>query len=149
MPLIVAGPGVVQGRRETLVELSDLAPTVLDWAGLPRYAGMQARSLSPVLTGQSDHHRDDVYCEYYNSNPGKPGVYLSMIRTPEWKLVKAHGLTGRDAGELYDLTNDPKEFRNLYNDPAQAATKLALLERLSDRQAFAATDPLPERTGIF
>ena len=68
MPLIISWPGhVPQGVRvPALVELGDLAPTVLDAAGLPRHPGMQTRSLWPLLTGQAptDSFRDDIYCEY-------------------------------------------------------------------------------------
>ncbi len=150
VPLIVNGPGVRSGLRSAaMVELGDLAPTVLDIAGLPRHPGMQMQSLWPLLNGTTDTHRADVYCEYYNANPDDPKVYLSMIRTPDWKLVNAHGLSAKDGGELYDLRNDLRECRNLWLDPAYAAIKLDLLKRLSDRQAFAGTDPLPKRIGIF
>lgn len=150
VPLIVSWPGhIPEGvRSSALVELSDLAPTVLDAAGLPRHPGMQARSLWPVLTGQTDprHFRDDVYCEYYNSNPsnGTP-IYLTMVRTDKHKLVRAHGTEG---GELYDLESDPGETTNRWDDPAYAEVKSELLIRLSDRMAYTA-DPLPERIGIF
>ncbi len=147
VPLIVRGPGVQQGKRiNSMVELGDLAPTVLDIADLPRHPGMQAKSLWPVLTGANDQHRDDVYCEYHNANPDSPGRFLTMIRTHDWKLVNVHG---HDTGELYDLQNDPDETWNLWEDPNHAAVKCELLKRLSDRQAYAATDPLPDRIGIF
>ncbi len=149
VPLIVSWPGhVPQGvRAPGLVELGDLAPTVLDAAGLPRHPGMQTRSLWPVLTGQApaDRIREDVYCEYYNSNPDKPPVFLTMVRTERHKLVAAHG---HAVSELYDLQEDPGETRNLWNEPAGAGIKAEMLERLCDRMARTA-DPLPPRTGVF
>jgi arylsulfatase A-like enzyme len=50
VPLIVAGPGVRRGARcSSLVELADLAPTLLEAAGLKRHPGMQSRSLWPLF----------------------------------------------------------------------------------------------------
>ncbi len=149
VPLICSMPGTVaQGVRASgLVELSDLAPTVLDAAGLPRHPGMQTRSLWPMLTGEApaEAFRDDVYCEYYNSNPDNPKGFLTMVRTETHKLIVAHGTGG---GELYDLRSDPAETRNLWDDPAAAEAKTALLVRMTDRMAKTA-DPLPRRIGIY
>ncbi len=149
VPLIVSMPGTVgQGLvSDALVELGDLAPTVTDCAHLPRDPGMQARSLWPLLTGQVplDAHRDDVYCEYYNSNPNKPPAWLTMVRTDRHKLIALHG---SDEGELYDLQEDPREMRNLWASPAHKDLKIELLLRLASRMAWTA-DPLPERIGVF
>ncbi len=147
VPLIVSMPGVIPGgtRRETLVELSDLAPTLLDAAGIPVPGAMQTQSLWPVLTGETESHREDVYCEYANSNPDGGRIFLSMLRTATHKLIVAHGGHG---GELYDLLDDPNETHNRWDDPACQAVKMELLLRLADRKAFQA-DPLPERIGIF
>ncbi len=149
VPLIVSWPGhIPQGvRSPALVELGDLAPTVMDAAGLPRHPGMQTRSLWPMLTGEAptDSFRDDVYCEYYNSNPDKPPVFLTMVRTERHKLIAAHG---HPVSELYDLQEDPGETRNLWNAPSAADVKADMLVRLCDRMAQTA-DPLPPRTGMF
>jgi arylsulfatase A-like enzyme len=98
-----------------------------------------------MLNGQTglDRHRDDVYSEYYNAAVmfDEPQAQLTMVRTDRHKLVVAHGL---DAGELYDLRDDPGETRNLWHDPGHQAPKIAMLTRLSDRMAWT-IDPLPER----
>jgi arylsulfatase A-like enzyme len=148
VPLIVAGPGIRAGvRSRGLVELTDLAPSLLDAAGLPRHPGMQGRSLWPMLTGQTglDDHRDDVYCEYYNAltSHKDPTGQATMVRTDAHKLVAAHGL---DTGELYDLVEDPSETLNRWDDPAYRDVKLAMFQRLCDRMAWT-VDPLPPREG--
>lgn len=151
VPLVVSWPGIVPANRrsEALVELVDLAPTLLEAAGLSPHPGMQGRSLWPMLTGEADldHHREDIYCEYYNAMPWHtdPEAHATMIRTEEHKLVAAHGTRSRQtSGELYDLRRDPKELRNLWDGPDYLAIKCELLQKLCDRMAWT-VDPLPER----
>ena len=144
VPLIISHPGrIAAGRRAAaLVELVDLAPTLLDAAGLPRHPGMQGRSLLPLLSGATDRHRDDVYCEFYNANSRyDPRPFATMVRDERHKLVACHGC---DEGELYDLRDDPNETRNLWSDPARVETKARMLKRLCDRMAET-LDPLPPR----
>ena len=66
VPLIIRWPrkGKAGLKVNALVELVDLAPTIMDIAGLTTPAGMQGRSLVPLLTGASSEHRDSVYMEY-------------------------------------------------------------------------------------
>jgi arylsulfatase len=147
VPLIIAWPGMIPaGRRSSaLVELVDIAPTLLEAAGLRVYPGMQGRSFWQLLTGNAPlhQHRDDVYCEYYNAMPWhrNPTAQATMVRTAEHKLTVMHGQ--RD-GELYDLSNDPAETTNRWSDPPYRDLKGELLQRLTDRMAWT-VDPLPER----
>jgi choline-sulfatase len=152
VPLIASMPGEIRegATSDALVELVDLAPTLLDAAGVDREPGMQGESLWPMLTGESDldEHRDAVYAECYNA----PGAiwddtrqYVTMVRTDRYKLAKLHG---EDTGELYDLEADPTETENLWNDPEYADRKADLLSRLTDQMAWT-MDPLPEREAPF
>ncbi len=150
VPLIVSYPGVIEGDRRTsaLVELGDLAPTVLEAAGLERHPAMQTKSFWDFVTKPGvlkDDFRDDVYCEYYNSNPNNPAQYCTMIRNKKYKLIVMHG---QDISELYDLENDPEETHNRWFDPAYQEIKMDLLVKMTDRMAYTA-DPLPERIGIY
>jgi len=146
VPLVVSWPGVIDpgGRCPALVELIDLAPTILDACGQDRPAGMQARSLWPMLTGAAglDRHREDVYCEFLWPAPEdaeRPPA--TMVRTDRHKIVVMHN---DDTGELYDLADDPTETRNRWDEPAFAAVKADMLKRACDRMA-ATADPLPPR----
>ncbi len=146
IPLIVAGPGILAGETSAaLVELTDLAPTLLDAAGLPRHPGMQGRSLWPLLTGDTalDSFREDVYCEFYNALSGhkNPQAHATCVRTAQHKIAVYHGI---GAGELYDLAADPSETVNRWDDPAYAGVKAEMLVRLCDRMAQT-VDPLPPR----
>ncbi len=147
VPLIISWQGVVEAgqRSRGLVELADLAPTLLDAAGLERHPGMQSQSIWPLLTGEADlnQHRDDVYCEYYNAMPSReyPAAHATMVRTDRYKLVAVHGM---EPGELYDLQRDADETHNRWNDPEYQSVKLEMLKRLCDRMAWT-VDPLPVR----
>lgn len=151
VPLIVSMPGTLpEGVTcPAMVELVDLAPTLLEAASAPPYEGMQGRSLWPLLTGAADmdHFRDDVYCEYYNAMPWHqdPTAQATMVRDARYKLVAAHGIK---TGELYDLEADPNETNNLWNDPNSLAVKVEMLEKLADRMAWT-VDPLPERRAAW
>jgi arylsulfatase A-like enzyme len=142
VPLIIRFPGRVEAGKkvESLIELVDLAPTLLEAAELPIYAGMQGKSLWPVLRGETDAHRDDVFCEAYESKTGGSG-YSVMVRDERYKLVMY--ATPGD-GELYDLSADPRERHNLWQRPEAAAVQLRMTDRLCRRLA-AKFDPLPLR----
>jgi arylsulfatase A-like enzyme len=69
-------------RCDQLVELVDIAPTLLEAAGIPIGDGVQGKSLTPLLTGQSAAHRDSVYSEFYDirQRPQEP-ITASSVRT--------------------------------------------------------------------
>jgi len=130
VPLIVSWPGHFQAglRSDALVELLDVAPTLLDLAGLPAPSTLQGKSLLPILTGQvpADQHRDFVRCEFHDAIGFPNHSFAHMYRDRRWKLNVFHGL---ESGELYDLENDPNEFTSLWDAPAYAEVKTALLLR--------------------
>lgn len=147
VPLIFSWPGhFAEGLvSDALVELTDIAPTLLELAGLPPIEEAAGRSLLPILTGQADphHHRDWVRCEYYRAlNPDGPGRdegefnvhFGTMYRTRRHKLCVYHG---HSHGELFDLENDPWEFDNLWDDPAHAQLRFDLLKASFDATVHA------------
>ena len=150
VPLIISWPErFLSGmRRQALVELIDIAPTLLELAGLPIPKRMQGMSLGNLLrdANATDRHRDAVRCEYYRAlNPAVReninGAYATMIRDERYKLVVYHG---HGIGELFDLESDPDEFENRWHDPAMIETKLDLMQRSFDALALA-TDTGPEQ----
>ncbi|WP_446743107.1 sulfatase family protein [Silvibacterium acidisoli] len=144
VPLIIRWPGRFKAgiKVDALVELVDLAPTLLEAAGIPPEAGMQGRSLIPLLNGSTKEHRDSVYMEFLDANSTYPiPPMLTGIRTDRWKL----SLVDKPrSGELYDLQNDPGEFTNLWDDPHHRDTQQMLLQQLVARM-IETTDPLPVR----
>lgn len=156
VPLIISWPGRIPGgrRSKALVELADLAPTILDAAGGYTYEGFQGRSFWKLLTGEKseDIHRRSVYSEYYNANINhrEPLAFLTMVCDGRYKLVKVHGADEEPEcrGELYDLQEDPAETHNLYEQTAYTEVKIRMLELLSDRMAQTC-DPLPARKAFW
>jgi arylsulfatase A-like enzyme len=156
VPLIIAYPSAIPGGRvsNALVELVDLAPTIIDAAGIKIEPGMQGKSLRPLLTGKAplDQHRSSVYSEYYNSNINhrNPLAFDTMVFDGRYKLVRVHDLTNtlKYTGELYDLISDPDETVNLYYNPEYLKVKSDMLELMCDRMA-GTCDPLPVRKAFW
>ncbi len=154
VPLIMNWPGgLPAGRRiDGLVELVDLAPTLLELTGADPEPGMQGRSLLPMINDPSGEPagRDDVYAEYYNACQDHHGerAYVTMVRTAEHKIIVQHGAGGGVGGELYDLVEDPGEVVNRWDDPAYLTAKVAMLQRMVDRMART-VDPLPVRDDVW
>jgi arylsulfatase A-like enzyme len=148
VPLVLSWPGRFQSglRADALVELVDLAPTLLEAAGLDVPRRMQGRSLLEIAAGRADPsaHRDAVYSEYYNAWTHRPS-YATVLRSKHEKIVVYHGV---DEGELYDLDEDPDEFNNLWHVPARTPMKMRLMKRAFDASVFT-MDPTPPRLGPF
>ncbi len=154
VPLILRWPGRITAGATTdaLVELTDLAPTLLDAAELPVPEHMAGRSLLPLLRGATAEHRGEVRCEYYaalRSLKRNLGAWsdsrATMIRDRRYKLAVYHG---HPVGELFDLQEDPHEHRNLWREPGYAELRFDLLRRCFDATAFA-IDTGPEVTRTF
>jgi arylsulfatase A-like enzyme len=145
VPLIFSWPGHVGAGVvcDSLVELIDIVPTLLELAGVEAPERMQGRSLLPILQGRADEgqHRPFVRSEYYRVlNPDAPGrehlqgTYATMIRNVNYKLVVYHD---RDSGELYDLREDPGELENLWDHSDYADVRFRLLKLNFDAPASA------------
>lgn len=124
----------------------DLVPTLLEAAGVPIHSGVQGRSLTPVLTGQTTTHRDSVYSEHFDSSfLYDPPPLGACVRTERYKLSYFHN---PNTGELYDLHKDPDEVNNLWTSPAAKDVRQEMIERLMGR-LIDTVDPLPERNSTW
>jgi arylsulfatase A-like enzyme len=121
VPLLVRGPGVDGGAVVTdPVGTIDLAPTMLDAAGLEQPDWIEGR----VLDGTP---REYVLTE--NDFSIMRSIPMRTITTPRYKL---HRYLDRPTGELYDLQEDPGEVVNRYDDPAYASVRSDLQALLTD-----------------
>jgi arylsulfatase A-like enzyme len=131
MPFLVRWPaGIKPGTRSDALGLNiDFAPTFLEAAGLPVSAGMQGRSLLPVLRGRAPADwRTSMYYRYYH-DPGDHNTRQHYgVRTRTHKLIY---FWTKDQWELFDLVNDPYELHNLYGEPGQEALTAALKSELA------------------
>ncbi len=131
MPLIIRYPRDIKpaGVSDDIVLNVDFAETFLDYAGVPVPGDMQGRSLRPLLRGKRpDDWRTSMYYRYWMH-----GAHFNVaghfgVRTRRYKLIYYYGLPLNARGakrqptppewELFDLLKDPKEMRNVYDDPA-------------------------------
>ncbi len=148
VPLILRTPACAMTRAgkavDSFTESIDLAPTVLDWLGVPVPAAMDGRSLLPFLSGSTpDGWRDHVYAELDLGDPEAPTPWqtrmglplreanMTILREARWKLVH---FNGGHAPLLFDLEADPGEMETLAGDPTHAATLLRLTRKLLDHR---------------
>jgi N-acetylglucosamine-6-sulfatase len=92
----------------------DIAPTILEAAGLAPPDSLDGRSFLPLLQGRSLPWRDKLLYEYYWewNFPMTPTIHA--IRTDRYKYIRPYGLW--DVEELYDLQSDPNEIVNLIRE---------------------------------
>jgi arylsulfatase A-like enzyme len=95
----------------------DVAPTLLEIAGLPVPTWMQGRSILPLLDGRDIPWRDAFLYEYYEYPAEHCAQKNRGIRTERWKLI--HFWEQPEEWELYDLHTDPDELKNLYGQRDQ------------------------------
>ncbi len=113
VPLVFWSPKHIAARppSDGLVQLMDIAPTVLEAAGVTIPSNWEAKSLLPGLSRQENVGRDVVYAELARDHIQTGAEYIVMRRDRDWKLV--YYLNEPD-GELFDLKSDPGEVRNLW-----------------------------------
>ncbi len=117
-------------RRDDLVQLFDVAPTLLEVAGLPVPPDFEARSLWPRLTDDAaPPARDVVYSELAQDHIQTGSEFIIMRRCARWKLVL---YLGDDFGELYDVAEDPGETRNLWRVEDLRALRESLTAQTMD-----------------
>ena len=127
IPLIVADPRLpAQGgsRRQQMALTIDMAPTLLEIAGITKANRMQGVSLLPIVRGESP---DDWRTEFFYDHLFRPDLIPSSeaVRTERWKYIR---YVNREPlfEELYDLDNDPLEARNLATE-ASSQRQLAIM----------------------
>lgn len=146
IPVLLRYPKRIQAGtvREEMVLNMDLAPTLLDLAGVKIPDRMQGRSLVPLANGQATGWRKDWLYEYYDY-PGAEHVRPHRgVRTERYKLIHYYALDSYNEPqeyELYDLQSDPGERNNLYNSPTHATVQAQLWKRMAElRREIGDTD---------
>jgi arylsulfatase A-like enzyme len=150
VPLIAAGPGVVRGGVvRAPVGLVDVMPTLLDAAGLAPADAADGRSLWPALGGAGADAERRLYAESFVPRYDYGWSELRALREGPYKYVAA------PRPELYDLSSDPGETRNLATSRPERAGRMAaaLARRVQDaeqgtRSAQRVSLPVEERQAL-
>ena len=141
VPLVVRAPDAPGGRRvRSLVSHIDIAPTVLDLAGLPPLPDADGRSLRPLWSAPADA-----------ASPADERIVFSTLwsgelahataRLGRWKLYRT-----RDRSLLFDLRRDPRERRDVAERHPRIAARLAEALDARSRSAAVPSDATsPER----
>ena len=121
VPFAITGPGIAPERNEALVLNIDIAPTILELAGLDIPGNMQGASLVSLLMGETEQVRSAIFYEAPESNLGSYPLYA--IRTRDWKYIQTYD--NKDPSrlifeEIYHLGEDPFEMNNLAGDGSMA-----------------------------
>ena len=119
---------------EEMVLNLDVAPTLLEIAGVPVPVEMQGKSMLPLAEGKPDvRWRKEWLYEYYEY-PGFENVRPCRgVRTERYKLI--HFFLEPQEFELYDLQTDPDEMNNLYGKPGYEELTADLKGRLAALRA--------------
>ncbi len=109
VPFLLRAPGAIPSRRRIggPVELTDVAPTVLDYLRLPALARAQGKSLRPRIEGKDDGRSALAYAETLMTRLEFGWSELRMVRDGRYKYISA------PRPELYDLRSDRGETRDL------------------------------------
>lgn len=121
VPLLVRWPKL-KARGEVRDQMAlniDLAPTLLDLAGVEIPKEVQGKSWRPLLEGADDANwRKAFFYEYFYENPYNFAPTTLAVRTEAAKLIHYPGHD--EWTELFDLAADPYETHNLWNDASHA-----------------------------
>jgi arylsulfatase A-like enzyme len=143
-PVLLAGPGVPQGRSDALVYLFDLFPTLCGLGGVSVPEGVEGRDLGPVMRGEASGVRDSLFTLYRDSQ--------RAVRDDRYKLIR---LTRTGKTMLFDLATDPHELTDLAGLPSSASRVAGMLDVMrrwqtetGDPQSLTPAEPLPLRVDL-
>jgi N-acetylglucosamine-6-sulfatase len=148
VPMIAYCPAIIPAgtKVKQMVLNADIAPTVLELAGMKQPAHMVGASFAPLMQGKTvANWRDKFFYEYYweFQYPNTPTIF--GVRTDRYKYIFNQGVW--DANELYDLQQDPGETRNLIFDSAYDSIGISLKNELFHWLKSTGGDKIPMRKG--
>ncbi|MGV3766046.1 MAG: sulfatase [Chitinophagaceae bacterium] len=131
-PMVMRYPGVVKPGTKTdaLVMNLDIAPTILQAAGVDVPGDMQGESFLPMVSGKQRNLRKAMYYHYYENGEHQVSPHFG-IRTDRYKLIRFYKRV--NGWELYDLKKDPQEMNNLYGKKGYEKTTGKMLRLLQQK----------------
>jgi N-acetylglucosamine-6-sulfatase len=132
MPLLIRYPKAIKAGtvRDEFALNIDLAPTLLELAGVSAPTRMEGRSLVPLLKGANTEWRKSFLIEYYSDRvfPRIRQMGYKAVRNERWKYIHNFELEGMD--ELYDLKADAYEMKNIIHEPGAAKILEAMMREM-------------------
>ncbi len=157
LPVVVRYPGLTPPHSPKVIDEQvltiDFAPSILDICGAEPLSKTHGRSWKKLVQTGDPAWRTSWYYEY-NYEPQFPYTpNVRGVRTDRWKYVHyPHGDGGPDRhlAELYEIRSDPREMRNLIQDPRYAPVVTQLRQELDRliREADGYPDTMPIDEGI-
>lgn len=130
VPLVFAGPGIpARADAASLARIIDIAPTLLDLAGLPPFKSTEGRSLRRAIEGRTAASDEPAYMESLYARLSFGWAPLHGVRDRMWTYVDA------PTPELFDLTSDPGEQHNLARERPADSARLARMVRAAVSKA--------------
>jgi iduronate 2-sulfatase len=126
VPLIVRVPGKKSGVSSSLVETTDIFPSLCALAGIAAPATVQGRDFTPLLDNPKQAFHEAAYSRFLSAD----AVITNQFSYTSYENGKSE--------MLYDLSKDPQENRNVADDPKYAKTIATMKKLLKKRQAEAA-----------
>jgi len=113
-PFIIYNPQSPESRKGIILEQMvlnlDIAPTILEFAGIENPGLMYGSSLIPLMNGEQAKWRTGFLCQHLSK--ADPSIIGTVgYRTEQWKYLRY--VDFENSEELYDLLNDPNEENNL------------------------------------
>lgn len=130
VPMIIVAPNAKAKGQASVrpVELLDLYPTIADLCGITPPKNLAGKSLKPLLDDPKLPHKPGAITQVRRGAGNKTFTGYAL-RTEQYRYIEWNQEQGV---QLYDHTSDPKELKNLANDPAHAATVAQLKKTLHD-----------------
>ncbi len=146
VPFIWHDPGQpVRGAGSALASTIDVAPTILERAGVAGFNGIQGKSLLDVMAGKAERVREHLMIEEEGQRVilgFDARIRCRTLRSDRYRLTI---YDGAEWGELYDLERDPIEARNLWDDAEHAGVKAGMMQALArDMLYHIDTSPYPD-----
>ena len=140
IPLVISGPGIAKNKlSQAMCYTFDLFPTFCDAAGAKIPAGVEGKTLWPILKGTKETHREEIFSAYRGLMRG--------LRDDRYKLIVNIAV---NKTQMFDLHTDPDEMKDLAEDPNQKIRLDAMVAKMktaqeswADTQELSSKKPLP------
>jgi iduronate 2-sulfatase len=133
VPLIIEVPGATGNGKASprIVESIDIYPTLVELCGLPQPAGLQGRSLAPLLRDPDAKWDHPAFTIWSEDGTTPTGI---SVRVAGWRYSEYTGPRG--GAVLFDETADPHEMKNLAGDPRYVEVQSRLSKLIEEHRAL-------------